>query len=343
MDDQGQPPNAADADDSRRAEEARRAAAIGLALLNAKHDLNNLFHVARGWSRMLKDPRTGSDQTQEGIDAVLSAAEQTSELISGIVALNGPASEGLALCDLARELTSLGRGLRYLLPIPERFKVELGSGAFALCNLSEVRRALLDAVLDLREQLGDDELLLRLSEIADPNAPSGSALELELRRLGRTLDRDAASEPCLQLRFPRHAHTPPTPGVATPSADPSQFTAKRSEPTRILLVDDHRDVRRLATTMLERAGYQVLTASDAQEALVTSESYDGPIHVLCCDAQMPGLPPLQLITQLCAARPDLRVLVCTGARPQGKLAEFPRLPKPFSYQQLVTAIRNCLE
>jgi DNA-binding NtrC family response regulator len=111
----------------------------------------------------------------------------------------------------------------------------------------------------------------------------------------------------------------------------------------VLLVDDHRDVRRLATTMLERAGYQVLTASDAEEALVTSRNYDGPIHVLCCDAQMPGLPALRLITDLCAARPTLKVLVCTGERPEGKLAEFPRLSKPFSYQQLVSAVRGCLE
>jgi CheY-like chemotaxis protein len=338
MNDQKQPPNAANPDDS---------GAIGLALLNAKHDLNNLFHVARGWSRMLKDPRTGIDQTQEGIDAVLSAAEQTSELISGILALRGRPSQGPARCDLAEELTLFARGLRYLLPVPEQLKLELESRALALCDFSDVRRALLNAVLELRELPTDEELVLRLSDRVDESAAGGSELELELQRFARARSANAVSKPCLELCFPvlRHADASalPTQDVPAQSADSGKFTADRSGPTRILLVDDHRDVRRLATTMLERAGYQVLTASDAEEARVTSESYDGAIHVLCCDAQMPGLPALQLIAQLRAARPDLRVLVCSGARPQGKLADFPRLPKPFSYQQLISAICNCLE
>jgi CheY-like chemotaxis protein len=343
MDDRARLADAAVADEAERAEETRRATAVGLALIRAKHDLNNLFHVARGWSRLLKDPRSGFQQTQEGINAVLAAAEQTSDLVTGVLSLGGPASEVEAMCSLAQELAELARGLRYLLPAPDRLRVELSTHALTLCRFADVRRALLDGVLDVKEALGDDELLLRLCD-----ARSGQAnpeVELTLHRISKTAASDAVPERRLCLRFPAATSAPTAAeaglGPSTGNLESSQGTAARPNSTAVLLVDDHRDVRRLATTMLERAGYQVLTASDTEEALVTSQSYDGTIHLLCCDA-IPGLPALRLIEDLVRARPELRVLICSGEQPEGKLAKFPQLSKPFSYQELVSAVRSCL-
>ncbi len=324
-------------------EETRAAAAVGLALAKAKHDLNNLSHVARGWSRLLKDPRTGLHQAQEGIDAVLSAAEQTNELLSGVLSLGRRTSSSEAVCSLAQELTLLSRGLRYLLPAPERLQVELGTHTLVSCNFAKVQAALLESLFAVRDTLGDDALALCLADA--PSAAGEPEVELALSRISSKNLGAAPAAQLLRLRFPaeRGSAVPLAAGLASPNPDQSSVPAARPRSTTVLLVDDHRDVRRLATTMLERAGYQVLTASDAEEARTTSQSYDGPIHVLCCDAQLPGLPALSLVSELIAARPDLKVLICTGERPQGELAEFPRLSKPFSYQQLVSAVRSCLD
>ncbi|HTA91556.1 MAG TPA: response regulator [Polyangiaceae bacterium] len=326
-------------------EETRAAAAVGLALAKAKHDLNNLSHVARGWSRLLKDPRTGLHQAQEGIDAVLSAAEQTSELLSGVLSLGRRASSSEAVCSLTQELTVLSRGLRYLLPAPERLQVELGTHALVSCNFAKVQASLLEALFAVRDMLGDDALALCLADA--PSAAGEPEVELVLSRISSKNPGTAPAAQLLRLRFPaeRGSAAQLATGLTSPNLNPDQSSAPvvRPRSTTVLLVDDHRDVRRLATTMLERAGYQVLTASDAEEALITSQNYDGTIHVLCCDAQMPGLPALSLVSELVAARPDLKVLICTGERPQGELAEFPRLSKPFSYQQLVSAVRSCLD
>ncbi|HEX3774051.1 MAG TPA: response regulator [Polyangiaceae bacterium] len=320
-----------------RADELARAAAIGLALMRAKHDLNNLFHVGRGWSRLLKDPRSSMAQTQEGIEALLAASAQTSELVGGILALGGALADTDASLILAEDLTLLARGLRYLLLRPDRLRVTLASEARVRCNLLRLRNALLDTVLRLRESLGDDLLELHLLDaLGDANvAPE---VEVSLVRVPAT----AALRPerMLAMRFSVTIGAVTTrPLHVMPSAEP----APQAAPQTILLVDEHRDVRRLATTMLERAGYQVLTASDAEEALLTSNDYDGPIQLLCCDAELPGMQPAELIATLCGARPGLEVLVSGSDLPHGKLGDFARLPKPFSYRQLIAAVRGCLE
>jgi hypothetical protein len=64
---------------------------------------------------------------------------------------------------------------------------------------------------------------------------------------------------------------------------------------------------------------------------------------LCCDADTPGLAAERLIGELRAARPELRVLVCSWEQRSGKLDRYPRLAKPFSYHQLVSAVRQCQE
>jgi len=71
---------------------------------------------------------------------------------------------------------------------------------------------------------------------------------------------------------------------------------------RILLVDDHANIRQLVSTYLERAGAQVLTMSNAREAieLILSERSD-TIDLLLMDMQMPDLDGETAVRQLRAA------------------------------------------
>jgi len=301
----------------------KRAAAVGQALAKAKHDLNNLFHVARGWSRLLSDPRTRPEQVQEGIEAVLTASARTSELIGGILSLEMRPSAGLELCDLGRRLSEFGHGLAYLLPAPERLAQEIAAPPLVACDFAEIRAALLDFAIAERERTSDFGLRLELS--CEPG--------LVRLRLGRQTVDPSAPERAVHFEFSTE--------VAPVSAEVSEPSQPRATPISVLLVDDHRDVRRLATTILERAGYSVLTASDAEEALETSRAYDGPIQILYCDARTPGLSAPNLIAELRAARPDLRVLVCTSEQAPEALEGYVQLHKPFSSQQLLDAIRRC--
>ena len=59
------------------------------------------------------------------------------------------------------------------------------------------------------------------------------------------------------------------------------------KPTRVLLVEDDRALRRLLEVVLERAGYKVIPAADGLEAMKMALSI--PIDIVVTDAVMPNL------------------------------------------------------
>jgi chemosensory pili system protein ChpA (sensor histidine kinase/response regulator) len=78
---------------------------------------------------------------------------------------------------------------------------------------------------------------------------------------------------------------------------------------RILLVDDSISVRRFVGQMLEKAGFEVLTANDGGEAQrrLGEVSPDAPIDALITDLEMPRVSGYELIEDL-RARPSTRAL-----------------------------------
>jgi len=92
------------------------------------------------------------------------------------------------------------------------------------------------------------------------------------------------------------------------AAKPAVDTAGRT----ILLVEDDDDVRGIAREVLERAGYVVLAAEDAEDAQRVEEAHAGAIDLLLTDVVMPGLGGPALAERLLARRPDMKVLYTTG-------------------------------
>jgi PAS domain S-box-containing protein len=80
----------------------------------------------------------------------------------------------------------------------------------------------------------------------------------------------------------------------------------------ILLVEDQAEVGRLAETALRRYGYQVLIASNGDDAIAASKAYPGEIHLLLTDVVMPGMNGRALSDRVVALRPATRVLFMSG-------------------------------
>lgn len=85
----------------------------------------------------------------------------------------------------------------------------------------------------------------------------------------------------------------------------------------ILIVDDNVQNLKLARVILEREGYQVQTASDAEDALRVLESYTPQLILM--DLQLPGMDGLELTRQLKAdpARMHILVLALTAYAMKG--------------------------
>jgi two-component system cell cycle sensor histidine kinase/response regulator CckA len=116
----------------------------------------------------------------------------------------------------------------------------------------------------------------------------------------------------------------------------------------ILLVEDQEAVRSLAKATLRQHGFQVIDASDGQEAIAVAERYCGEIHLLLTDVVMPGMNGKELSERLKVSRPGLKVLFVSGYTASvishGGVIDhgIAYMPKPFSPDGLAAKVRKVL-
>jgi len=114
----------------------------------------------------------------------------------------------------------------------------------------------------------------------------------------------------------------------------------------ILLVEDEAFVRKVTHEVLQSAGYGVVTAKNALEAIEQRERLP-EIDLLLTDVVLPGKNGRALASDLRSRQPNLPVLFVTGYPLQ--LAEIEAaepaaacLPKPFSAAALLRKVRQIL-
>lgn len=83
------------------------------------------------------------------------------------------------------------------------------------------------------------------------------------------------------------------------------------ETVRVLVVDDDEAVRSLAGRILRREGYDVLEASDAEEAVALDREAGG-VSLLLTDVVLPGQSGADLAETLLADHPGLKVVFMSG-------------------------------
>ena len=134
--------------------------------------------------------------------------------------------------------------------------------------------------------------------------------------------------------------------VATPRRPVARSRARQSE--KVLLVEDSEGLRELARRLLQRQGYEVLIASNAQEALRLFDQ-NPSIDVLLTDVVMPGASGPELTRRLVAQRPGLKVIYMSGhteeaVNQHGVIKRgIAFLHKPFNSEVLARKIRETLD
>jgi len=83
-----------------------------------------------------------------------------------------------------------------------------------------------------------------------------------------------------------------------------------SETFSLLLIDDEEGIRKVLGLSLADAGWQVRTASSAEEALAIFKQEDFPI--VLTDIKMPGMDGLELLKALKESKPETEVVLMTG-------------------------------
>ena len=116
----------------------------------------------------------------------------------------------------------------------------------------------------------------------------------------------------------------------------------------VLVVDDERISRHVASRMLRELGLRVLEADGAEEALDVFRLSQHPIDLVLLDVVMPEIDGVELAEQILAHRPGQRILFMS-AHPAEVLSEHGLedldvvfLAKPYTMDELLSKVREAM-
>lgn len=115
----------------------------------------------------------------------------------------------------------------------------------------------------------------------------------------------------------------------------------------ILLVEDEAFVREVTFEVLQSAGYRVLTARNAAEAMRIYDEIRADVDLLLTDVILRGETGFALAAKIRGENPELSVLFVTGYAEQMAMACEKEgeecLAKPFSSEGLLRRVRDLLD
>ncbi|HKV39426.1 MAG TPA: response regulator [Blastocatellia bacterium] len=120
--------------------------------------------------------------------------------------------------------------------------------------------------------------------------------------------------------------------------------------TRVLLVDDDRQLREMLKVVLERAGYQVEDFPNGSDAMDSHSVH--PADLILTDLVMPDKEGLETIREVRRADRNVKIIAMSGGGRTGTLDYLgpakvfgadATIAKPFTRDEILTMIRGLLE
>ena len=119
---------------------------------------------------------------------------------------------------------------------------------------------------------------------------------------------------------------------------------------RILIIDDEDQIRSMLRLMLERAGYEVVEASDGIDGIRLYRQ--NPTDLIITDLIMPNKDGIGMIIDLKKEFPEVKIIAMSGGglnKPDGylqgakKLGAAFTLTKPIDREKMIQAIKDTLK
>ena len=122
---------------------------------------------------------------------------------------------------------------------------------------------------------------------------------------------------------------------------------------KVLVMDDEMTIRNVITLMLNRLGYDVLTAAHGEEAMESyrkAESSGEPFDAVIVDLTIPGgMGGKQVMDELKRFRPDVRVVVSSGYSNDPIMSNYEEygfcgvVAKPFNLEELSAVLKKAVD
>jgi CheY-like chemotaxis protein len=141
----------------------------------------------------------------------------------------------------------------------------------------------------------------------------------------------------------------PRAAAAVPAAEAGAPRGLAGGTETVLVVEDEKSLLGVASRVLARVGYSVLTAGSGEAALRALQADPRPVHLLLTDLVLPGMDGAALSRKARTLRPGLKVLFMSGFSEDALQLKgavepgFVLLEKPFTLEGLTGKVRAVLD
>jgi len=115
-------------------------------------------------------------------------------------------------------------------------------------------------------------------------------------------------------------------------------------PPAVLVVDDQQLVRDVAVQALTHEGYDVLTATSGEEAILVYREHCDRIVTVIIDLSMPGMNGIETLRQLSVINKNLKGILSSGGLTTDYVLDqsldFLILRKPYRLRELIDVVRR---
>ena len=368
-----------------RLRHAGKMEAIGQLAGGVAHDFNNLLTAIVSCAQMIGESVPVDHPAQADAREIGIAAARASALTRQLLAFGRRQRLAPRVVELRTVVRSMESMLRRLLPENVSLRVETPAAGAVLADPGQLETAVLNLVVNARDAIarrGTIEVRVDETDAEVDGLPPGPKALLVVKDDGEGMDaatRERIFEPFFTTKpagkgtglglATVYAAVSQSGGAVRVRSEPgrgAEFrisfplqTGRAAEPDRaaaapppagvetVLLVEDDAAIRGIARRALSGAGYRVLDAGSAGDALRIARG-EPRIDALVTDVVLPERNGWELSRALAEGRPGLRVLFMSGyaAEPTGEALlpdGVPFLAKPFTPDDLLRRVRAVLD
>jgi CheY-like chemotaxis protein len=322
------------------------------------------------------------DPRRHDVDEILKAAERATRITRQLLAFSRHQAPAAKRVDLVEVVHDLSRMLRALLPATISLRVSPepgGSPIEVLADRSQLEQVIMNLTVNARDAMpAGGTLFIDVRSGSTPDAAHTAVLEVRdtgvgmspkvqahvfepfftTKEAGRGTGLGLATVYGIVRQYSGAIEIASMLGQGTtvtvriPMATPETAMAVKETSSvgrdrggRVLIVEDEEHVREVTTRVLQRAGYEVLTAPDAETALGMLAS-SRPFDLVLTDSAMPGMRGEDLAAEIARVQPGLPVLLMSGytelERSPNSSAVAGFLQKPFAIPVLLAEVRRAI-
>ncbi len=334
----------------RQLRQAQKMEALGALAGGIAHDFNNILQAVVGFTSLALEDAGPDGRVANDLQRVMRAATRGRDLVHRILQFSRREEQAHAPVDLAGVVREAAELLRATVRANITIKVTLpDEPRMVVGDPAQLSQAIMNLATNAVQAMGSDtgtlELSLRTARAGTEGLPpagsgdemmyavevadSGPGLTPEIRE--RAFDpffttKDVGQGTGLGLSVV-HGIVTGHGGVVALKNRPDRGTSAviclpplekaapdaRPAPLDILFIDDEEDIAVLGGYLLERDGHRVTTMTDPQAAWELVQRTPDRWHCVVSDISMPDLSGERLAARLLELRPELPVVLITGA------------------------------